>query len=203
MSGYGSKKQYIHVAIDNFTRYLWTLSSKTQTAKDFINLVKQISQTNKPKLIIADRYTGINSTEFKNYLEKQSIKIQFITVNCPQSNGMCERMNQTLVTRLRCKINEQCRNVCWPKLLIDVTEEYNNSPHSVTTLSPKYLMFRIEPFAPITDKYYPEMKEARRIAFEKSSANHALNKKYYDDKHEDYEFKIGELVYVENKNEIS
>ncbi len=53
LSGYNSKKPYIHIAIDHFTRYLWTLSSKTQSAKDFINLIKIVIQTNKPKMILA------------------------------------------------------------------------------------------------------------------------------------------------------
>ena len=80
----------MHIAIDNFTRYSWTLASQTQTAKDFINLIKQIMQLQKPKLIMADRYTGINSKEFLDYLDKNEIKYKFITVNCPQSNGICE-----------------------------------------------------------------------------------------------------------------
>jgi hypothetical protein len=67
---YNSKKQYIHIAIDHFSRYLWTISSKIQSAKDIINLIKIVIQTNKPKMILADRYTGIKSNEFSNFLEK-------------------------------------------------------------------------------------------------------------------------------------
>ncbi len=122
-SGYNSRKQYIHIAIDHYTRYLWTLSSKTQSAKDFINLIKIVNQTNKPKMILADRYTGIKSNEFSNFLDKNDIKLMFMTVNCPQSNGLCERVNQTIVTRLRCKLNDNKQNICWPKLLEKVTEE--------------------------------------------------------------------------------
>jgi transposase InsO family protein len=202
-NGYNSTKQYIHLAIDHFTRYLWTLSSKTQSSKDFINLIKSVSNTNKPKRILADSYTGIKSKEFVNYLEKQNIKIMFTTVNCPQSNGMCERVNQTIVTRLRCKINEQLTNVCWPKLLTNVTEEYNNSPHSVTTFTPKYLMFGIKPFELIVSNSYPNLEEARKIAFEKSRENHNQNKLYYDKKHNPITLSPGDLVYVENKNDIS
>lgn len=36
-SGYNSKKQYLHLAIDNCTRYAWALCSKTQSVIDFIN----------------------------------------------------------------------------------------------------------------------------------------------------------------------
>ncbi|XP_054161891.1 putative uncharacterized protein DDB_G0267840 [Oppia nitens] len=54
LAGYNSKKQYIHVAIDNFSRFLWTTASSTQSAKDFIQLIKNVCQTHKPKLILAD-----------------------------------------------------------------------------------------------------------------------------------------------------
>jgi putative transposase len=202
-SGYNSTKQYIHLAIDHFTRFLWTISSKTQTSKDFINLVKLITQTNKPKLILADKYTGIKSKEFVSYLEKQNIKIIFTPTDSPQSNGCCERVNQTIVTRLHCKINETLKNVCWPKLLIDVNEEYNNTPHSVTEFSPKYLMFGIMPFKPIVNNYYPTLEEARKLAFQKSEENHELNKKYYDRKHNPITLEAGDLVFIGNKNEIS
>jgi hypothetical protein len=202
-SGYNSKKQYIHIAIDHFTRYLWTLSSKTQSAKDFINLIKTVNQTNKPKMILADRYTGIKSHEFSSFLEKNDIKLMFITVNCPQSNGLCERVNQTIVTRLRCKLNDNNQNICWPKLLEKVTEEYNNSPHSVTQFTPKYLMFGIKPFDPLINGSDISLEEARKIALIDSEHNHELNKRYYDKNHIKVDLKEGDLVYVENKNEIS
>ena len=203
LSGYNSKKQYIHLAIDNFSRYLWTLASKTQTAKDFINLIKNVSQNSKPKLILADRYPGINSNEFTNYLEKNNIKIMFITVNCPQSNGLCERVNQTIITRLRCKLNENNQNICWPKLLLNVNEEYNNTPHSVTQFSPKYLLYGIKPFENLINGSEVSLEKAREIAFINSENNHKLNKKYYDRRHIPENFEKGDLVYVENKNAIS
>lgn len=105
MHNYKSKKQYIHIAIDNFTRYVWVVCSKNQTAKDFINLTKLIMKEGKPQSILADRYTAIRSREYTNFLGKNNITIIFTTVDCPQSNGLCERANQTIMTRLRCKFN--------------------------------------------------------------------------------------------------
>ena len=203
LSGYNSSKQYIHIAIDNFTRYTWTLASRTQTSKDFINLLKQIMQTNKPKIILADRYTGINSKEFLNFLTKNDIKIQFITVNCPQSNGICERVNQSLINRLRCKFNEnENYKVCWPKLLVKVTEEYNNTPHSATLFSPKYLLLGLKPFDCEIDSNL-SLDKAREIAFMNSQKSHNLNKTYYDKRHQKFSFNVNDLVLVENKNHIS
>ena len=201
-SGYNSRKKYIHLAIDNFTRYVWTLSSSTQTAKDFINLIKLIINTNKPKLILADRYTAIISKELKKILYKNDIKITFITVNCQQSNGLCERVNQTIVTRLRCKINDQNQHLSWPKLLTKVTEEYNKTPHSITKFSPQFLMFGIKPYKDHGDSSLT-VEQARKIALQNSKQGHQVNKLYYDKKHNPNSFNVNDLVFVENKNDIS
>ena len=201
LSGYNSRKQYIHIAIDHLTRYVWTLSSRTQTAKDFINLIKMLNK--KPKLIIADRYTAINSNEFKNYLEKNNIKIMYTTVNCAQSNGLVERFVQTLKTRLTCKINDQNRNVCWPKILDKVIIEYNNTPHNITEFSPSFLMFGIKPYPEYNLTNGLSIENARKIAFDNSNKSHEQNKQYYDKKHNNISFETNDLVYIENKNDIT
>jgi hypothetical protein len=104
----------------------------------------------------------------------------FITVNCPQSNGLCERVNQTIITRLRCKLNDNNQNICWLKLLEKETEEYNNTPHYVNQSTPKFPMFGIQPFDPLINGLNISLDEARKIAFDNSKHNHELNKIYYD-----------------------
>jgi len=78
LGGYNSMKQYIHIAIDHFTRFTWTFASRTQCAKDFINLINNVKQSQKPKQILADRYTGINSSVFKRFCCNNEIKLTFI-----------------------------------------------------------------------------------------------------------------------------
>ena len=50
--------------------------------------------------IMSDRYPSVNSTEFLNYLSNNNINITFTAASMPQSNGLIERMNQTLIERL-------------------------------------------------------------------------------------------------------
>ncbi|RWS19098.1 uncharacterized protein B4U80_06639, partial [Leptotrombidium deliense] len=202
-SGYNSVKKYAHIAIDHCTRFVWIVCSKTQTGKDFINLAKIIMQQAKPKMILADKYTGINSHEFSHFLEKQKIKLMFISTNCPQSNGICERVNQTLVNRLRCKFNENVnKNISWHKLMHECVNEYNNTLHSVTKYTPNFLLNGIQPFnSAIEDKQ--SQQEALVIANRNSQRNHESNKQRYDANHENIEFKEGDLVWIEHKNDIS
>ncbi|KAK0074642.1 hypothetical protein PV325_007992 [Microctonus aethiopoides] len=47
VGGFGgsrSKKNYLHILIDHFTRYAYILTSKTQNAKDFIKLIKSVKE---------------------------------------------------------------------------------------------------------------------------------------------------------------
>lgn len=51
------------------------------------------------------------------------------TAHHPQMN--VDRMNQCIVTRLKCKVNSTTSKAPWTKLLQQVTEEYNNTSHSI------------------------------------------------------------------------
>jgi len=104
-AGNKSPKKYMHILVDHFSRYAWISSTKSQCATDFINLIDPIVKRNNIKIILADQYTGINSSELKKYLTRMKIQIVFTCVDCPQSNGLNERLNQTLVNRIRCKFN--------------------------------------------------------------------------------------------------
>ncbi len=194
LKGYSSEKQYAHVAVDLCTRYAWATCSRTQTAKDFINLFQQVSTLNTPKAILGDRYTGITSTEFKHFLQSKNVPLTLITTSCPQSNGTVERLNQTLMTRLRCKMNDHPQKIAWTTHFRAVLNEYNNSPHSVTGFPPRYLMLGVPPYA---EAHLPPLPEARTIARQRSDSHHACNKKYYDARHRKHEFEPGDLVYVD------
>ena len=58
-------------------------------------------------------------------------------------------------------------------------------------------MTGISPFER-TLKNIPNLEEARKLAFEKSSHSHDLNKKHYDLKHVPHSFRVGDLVLIEN-----
>lgn len=66
--GSRSTKRYLHLLVDHFTRYAYISTSKTQNANDFIKLVRDIIDSNEIGMILSDQYPGINSKEFKNFL---------------------------------------------------------------------------------------------------------------------------------------
>ncbi|GFW86703.1 retrotransposable element Tf2 protein type 1 [Trichonephila clavipes] len=101
------------------------------------------------------------------------------SANRPQCNGKNERVNQTLVAKLRCKVNSTTKTP-WTKLLEQVTYEYNNSPHDVTGFPPAYLMYGTLPYdSPLPNQVklnYPPIQQARQIAVNRTIKHHKINK---------------------------
>jgi len=90
-------------------------------------------------LILADQYPGINSKELKNFLHNKNITLVFTAVNSPFSN-LNERLNQTLVNKIRSKINEKKeKKSAWTTIAHMCTQKYNDTEHSVTGFA-SYLM---------------------------------------------------------------
>jgi transposase InsO family protein len=61
----------------------------------------------------------------------------------PQSNGMCERFNQTLLNMLGTLEPEQKKN--WKAYVGPLVHAYNCTQHDSTGFSPYYLMFGRNP----------------------------------------------------------
>ncbi|GFU87631.1 integrase catalytic domain-containing protein [Trichonephila clavipes] len=127
--------------------------------------------------------------------------IDFVIANRQQCNGKNERVNQTLVAKLRCKVNSTTKTP-WTKLLEQVTYEYNNSPHDVTGFPPAYLMFGTLPYdSPLPNQVklnYPPIQQARQIAVNRTIKHHKINKQRYDKHYVDAKFKVGDLVLYQN-----
>ena len=195
--GYQSPKKYLHLAIDHFTRFVWHLSSKNQKASDFKKLLENVLTIGKPKLLISDNYPGIVSRSFKSFLSQNEIEFKLVPTYCPKSNGMVERVNQTIVDRMRCKFREHEGKIAWPIIAQQSVYEYNNSLHSSTGFSPRFLLTGISLFESSL-KNLPKLEEARRLAFEKSLQTHEISKKHYDRKHSPHIFCVGDLVLIDN-----
>lgn len=198
-AGYKSTNRYLHIAIDSFSRYIWTTTSTTQTSRDFVKLVEKIKMDGKPKLIVADKYTGINSKNFKEYLNQEKIKTMFTPTDHPQSNGMIERAQQTIVNKLRCKMLER-PGVAWTTNLHQCVKDYNSTIHSSTKFTPEYLLNGVDNMGIYKDH---NLIQDRKIAFNNSNKAHQKSKENFDKKHPAMNFKIGDQVYAKQKSKLN
>lgn len=210
IGGFGGSrttKKYLHLLVDHFTRYAYILTSKTQKSNDFIKLVENVSDSNEIGMILTDQYPGINSTEFKKYLNEKNIPIVFTAVNAPFSNGLNERLNQTLVNKIRCKINENKeKKSAWTTIAQDCTKKYNETELTVTKFAPKYLLegadIRILP-KELKQEITNNLITDRKTALENTIKSHNYNKKQSDKYRKEHEFNAGDWVYVENGNKLN
>ncbi|GFV46237.1 retrovirus-related Pol polyprotein from transposon 297 [Trichonephila clavipes] len=124
------------------------------------------------------------------------------TSHHPQTNGKCERVNQSIVTKLRCKVNSSPTKIPWTKFLEQVINEYNLTPHSVTKFPPAYLLFCTLPYTPplAQNQVYPPVEEARKLAKENTIKYHEKNKIKYDAHFIDSPFETGDIVIYEEFN---
>lgn len=205
--GNNSPKVYFHLLVDHFTRFAYAISSKNQKSADFIRLLNLVLKDgNKIENLLTDQYAGITSNDFKDFVADNNINLIFTAVDSPSSNGLNERLNQTLVNRLRCKVNENFKNKKkpWSTLLVDCINEYNNTIHSVTKFSPNYLLNNVK-FSPFSffQNNVNNLESDRKIAFKNSALSHQRNKKYFDKKRRVFDFQVGDLVYVNHGNSLN
>lgn len=210
IGGFGgsrSTKRYLHLLVDHFTRYAYIVTSKTQSAKDFIKLMNIVPNCNEIGMVLTDQYPGINSKEFKTFLNERSITLIFTAVNSPFSNGLNERLNQTLVNKIRCKINENQNTKTWTTIAHNCVDKYNNTEHSITGFAPSYLLDGTDvSFIPNELKLEKEAgawSRDRKIAFERTIKSHEYNKRLIDKNRTAHNFKTGDMVYVENGHKLN
>ena len=103
---------------------------------------------------------------------------------------MIERVNATLINKLRCLYDDNGQRVSWDKLLPIATNMYNDTVHSTTQFAPKFLLLGIG-----SDHY---LVTARQQALKNIENSHNYNKQIYDKQHKNIEFSVGDLVFVKN-----
>ncbi|UYV68869.1 K02A2.6-like, partial [Cordylochernes scorpioides] len=109
------------------------------------------------------------TTDIKNYVRSckscQLVKVRHEPtlgemINC---NGICEKLNDTIMTKLRIAVLEKPR--CkWSTLLPQVVKNYNSTPHDVTGFSPLFLKYGIGNVPEFADQTLITIEEARKKA---------------------------------------
>lgn len=199
-----STKKFLHIAIDLFTRYVWVLAASNQSEKVFEKLMTKINKFDLIGTVLVDQYASLNSDKFKKFLDMHSIRIIFTPVDHADSNGTVERVNQTLINRLRCKVNTPNNKKSWAVLIEEVVHEYNNTVHTVTKFSPQVLMYGNEEIQVCNvNKQEINLDSIRETALKNIEKYFQQNKNYVDKNRSEIEFKIGDLVYVKLCNKLN
>lgn len=119
-----------------FSRKAWYICSKTQSTIDFINLIDKILVDGKPEKIRSDNFSALSSKKLKKHLKNLKIEYEHTPSYSPQSIGMVERVNSTIVNQIGTIINDAKYNLSWTKAAYAAINIYNETIHSITKHPP-------------------------------------------------------------------
>ena len=187
---------YIHVVIDNLSRYPIVHYVKS---KKFSELKPKLDDTFSmfgiPESVTHDGGPPYNSEDWRKYAREQGFESRLCTPEHPEGNAIAERFMGVLVKTIHAAKAEGKD----PKLEIKKRlMNYRNTPHPATGVAPAELMFRrsIKSKIPRKKRFLNEgyLKEAR----EKDEKSRLDRKEKFDSKRGtvDMEVRVGDHVLV-------
>lgn len=201
---YGSVKTNMTIIVDHATRYAWTFGSRSITDDQAISSVSHVLNAHGHiGTLLTDRYPAYFSGRLRTFLDHNNVIHRFTTPYHPNANGICERINRTIVNKLRCLKNDNPRK-SWIKLLKEATAQYNNTIHSATGFPPSYLLMGRTSHQYINENNsFPPLQEARQLAILKIQEQHTASKRRHDEKQKPVDLKVGDLVYTKTPQQVN
>jgi transposase InsO family protein len=99
-----------------------------------------------------DNGTQFDAETFKDFCNQIGTKIRFASVRHPESNGLVERSNGIIMTRIMKLIFNQPRGK-WPDELVKVVCSHNTTISRSTSFTPFKLLFGDEAITPEEAKW--------------------------------------------------
>lgn len=131
---------FLLVLIDYFSRFAEVVIMKQTTADLTIKaLFETFSRFGVPDILRSDHGPQFISDTMKRFCKEFGIEQQKTTPYWPQANGEVERMNNSILKRLR--ISQESKDADWKWDLRNFLLMYNSTPHSTTGVAPSMLMF--------------------------------------------------------------
>ena len=206
--------KYILVIADYFTKFVEAYpmrNMEASTVADFF--VKEfVFRYGVPRQIHTDQGTNFNSALFKELCLLLGIQKTRTTGFHPQSDGLVERFNRTLLNMLSMFVSESQKD--WDEWIPAVMFAYRATPQASTKFSPNLLMFGRETFLPIDlmvglppsmetpdEQEYvtilrDHLEKAHAIARQNTKFSAIRQKKLYDTNVKEQSFKAGDYVWL-------
>ena len=151
--------KYVLVMTDAFSKWTEVVALPNQKAETTCRALmdKIILYHGPPKIIITDRGSNFTSRLFNNLCKELKTKHKTTTAYHPQTNGMTERFNKTVVGMIRKYVADGFQH--WEDVLGPVASAYRNSVHSSTMESPYFLVTARDPSMVIDRFLIPEAEK--------------------------------------------
>ena len=125
------------VVCDRFTRMIHVEPCRDHaTAQETVGMMLRmvISRHGCPRVIISDRGTQFDSELWTQVWKMLSTRVALASTHHPQTNGLTERFNRTLISLIRKYAHAYPKH--WAEFLPMFEFAYNNTVHSVTQIAP-------------------------------------------------------------------
>lgn len=159
-----------------------------------------------PKVMVSDKANNFLSKTVKYLKEYYNIETKTTSTNHPETNGLVERVQQTIVTMLRCMCDRL--KVNWPSLVKVAQMEYNRTWTRLLNMPPYKAVFGVDPppfkdivpermACPISE-YLESIALVRETVQEKLQEAQLNMEDAYNRKHQvaERQFKVGDWVLV-------
>ena len=145
--------RYILVVSDYYTKWTEAFSMPNMEARTVADIIVRevVSRFGVPYIIHSDQGRQYESQLLLEMCKVLHIKKTRTTPYHPQSDGMVERINKTLVRMLKSYINNHQSD--WDEHLPFLTMAYRSAEHETTGFSPNYLMLGREVSTPLDIMY--------------------------------------------------
>lgn len=113
--------QYILIAVDYATKYPKAIPLRTMAMKGIANeLFMLFLREGLPSTILTDQGIPFMSRLMKDLCKPYSVEPIRTSVYHPQTNGLCERLNKTIKSMLRCVVDKDGKHgtCCYPTLCL-------------------------------------------------------------------------------------
>ena len=206
----------ILVVVDKATRMVHLAPcskgiNATDTARLLWNTVVKLHGV--PRVIYSDRGSQFTAESWRELWRLTGTRLAYSTAYHPQTQGVVERMNSVIEQCIRCTIHESGNIYDWEKILSTVELAINSLPNKSTGFSPFYLNYGYEPILPIQlikgdeeirtesiGSFVRRVTSDWELAKENLQRAVGLQQKYYNRKHRDVQFAVGDLVLLSTRN---
>lgn len=208
-----NNNDYILTAIDAFSRYAYARAVKGAKTSIIIQFLTEeiITKHGVPSKIVSDNGPQFTSKPFKEFVSKLDIQHSRTCDYHPEANGLDERLNGTLIKIVR--NYTQTNQSDWDTRLPWAVMLYNTTRQESIQTSPYVALYGVQPRTPlrmlgqqaasVSDPLEQQLELDRhqpiRKSIEKAAEEAQLRqKKYYDSKRKEQNFKPLDLVKVKN-----
>jgi hypothetical protein len=161
------------VAVDKFTKWVEAAPVTTQDSTAAINSINSIVFLfGVPHIIITDSGTNFTSKEFKNYCESMGIKLKFVSVAHPKTNGQVEKANGLIYNGIKKRLLAPLEKAkqAWVDELPSVLWSLRTTPNAATQETPFFLVHCTEAVLPVEITH----EAPRIVAYDETTSTEEL-----------------------------